>query len=431
LNAIGRNNLKASDYGRWHIFAENDNQQITDMEPINRPTITQLVNNVATLLRNGTYTVYDAIRMTYSKLNEAIDWIVDTGNTLADNEEARITAEETRIAEEQERAAKELLRIAAEETRAEAEESRSATIGQMQSDIANLKETAYTGVDSVEHSTDEVILHFHQNGTDDEVELEPASTIQAGVMTAADKSKLDGLPTAAALAETFATKTAATTTAAGLMSATDKNKLDGLPTAAALAETFATKTAATTTAAGLMSAADKNKLNNTKAGLASMTQPGAITAREWLAVKALMRQSLLSEYLAPRVDGFSESLSHGVATQVSLPLMQMGEKLYVKLSAKPTGDRYCYLVLSYTKDGAEHIAYSSKEVFDTVWVEVKGIDASAQTGGVAIVINSIQAYTYGNGDSTWADLVENHPSNLESLEKKTGNYGLLFLMAGE
>ena len=396
MNAIGRNNLKASDYGRWHIFAENDNQQITDMEPINRPTITQLVNNVATLLRNGTYTVYDAIRMTYSKLNEAIDWIVDTGNTLADNEEARITAEEARIAEEQERAAKELLRIAAEETRAEAEESRSATIGQMQSDIANLKETAYTGVASVEHSTDEVILHFHQNGTDDEVELEPASTIQAGVMTAADKSKLVGLPTAAALAETYATKTAATTTTAGLMSA-----------------------------------ADKVKLNNTKAGLASMTQPGAITAREWLAVKALMRQSLLSEYLAPRVDGFSESLSHGVATQVSLPLMQMGEKLYVKLSAKPTGDRYCYLVLSYTKDGAEHLAYSSKEVFDTEWVEVKGIDASAQTGGVAIVINSIQAYTYGNGDSSWADLVENHPSNLESLEKKTGNYGLLFLMAGE
>lgn len=58
---------------------------------------------------------------------------------------------------------------------------------------------------------------------------------------------------------------AATTSAAGLMSATDKTKLDGLGAAA------------TTSAAGLMSAADKTKLDSSVALLAGATFTGAVS----------------------------------------------------------------------------------------------------------------------------------------------------------
>lgn len=68
-----------------------------------------------------------------------------------------------------------------------------------------------------------------------------ATTSAAGLMSAADKTKLNGLTT----------YSNATTSAAGLMSVDDKTKLDGLTT----------YSAATTSTAGLMSAADKTKLN--------------------------------------------------------------------------------------------------------------------------------------------------------------------------
>ena len=142
-----------------------------------------------------------------------------------------------------------------------------------------------------------------------------ATQSAAGLMSAADKKKLDGvatganaysLPTASAsalggikvgtnlsisngvLSATNTTYSAATQSAAGLMSAADKKKLDGvatganaysLPTASAstlggikvgtnlsissgvLSATNTTYSAATQSAAGLMSAADKKKLD--------------------------------------------------------------------------------------------------------------------------------------------------------------------------
>ena len=154
-----------------------------------------------------------------------------------------------------------------------------------------------------------------------------ATTSDAGLMSATDKTKLDGieaganaytLPTAAAdtlggvkvgtnlsissgvLSATDTTYSAATTSVAGLMSAADKTKLDGiaaganaysLPTAAAntlggvkvgtnlsisngvLSATDTTYSAATTSAAGLMSAADKTKLNGIATGANAYSLP--------------------------------------------------------------------------------------------------------------------------------------------------------------
>ena len=156
-----------------------------------------------------------------------------------------------------------------------------------------------------------------------------ASTSAAGLMSAADKTKLDGiaaganaysLPTASAsvlggikvgtnlsisdgvLSATDTTYSAATTSAAGLMSAADKTKLNGiatganaysLPTASSstlggikvgtnlsisngvLSATDTTYSAATTSAAGLMSADDKFKLNGIARGAYAYALPTA------------------------------------------------------------------------------------------------------------------------------------------------------------
>ena len=123
--------------------------------------------------------------------------------------------------------------------------------------------------------------------------LPAASTTEAGVMTAADKSKLNGIPTGGGVGTTNltfsrtasnltvvsdtgadATLPAASTTEAGVMTAADKVKLDGLaPTnltstrtatsVTVISDTGADVTlgAATATEAGVMSAADKSKLD--------------------------------------------------------------------------------------------------------------------------------------------------------------------------
>ena len=121
-----------------------------------------------------------------------------------------------------------------------------------------------------------------------------ATTSAAGLMSATDKTVLDGLPDKiAGKADAGHTHSAATTSAAGLMSADDKAKLDGIAAGAtkvtvdsslsststnpvqnkavhtALAgksDTGHSHSAATTSAAGLMSAADKTKLDGIAAG---------------------------------------------------------------------------------------------------------------------------------------------------------------------
>ncbi len=118
--------------------------------------------------------------------------------------------------------------------------------------------------------------------------ISAATDSNAGSMSAADKTKLDGITSGAAVASVGATLpitstggttptiaiNAATDTTAGSMSASDKTKLDGMTAGAAVASVTGTApivssggttpaisiTAATTTAVGSMSSTDKQKM---------------------------------------------------------------------------------------------------------------------------------------------------------------------------
>ena len=82
------------------------------------------------------------------------------------------------------------------------------------------------------------------------------TTSAHGLMTAADKTKLNGIAAGAQV-----NPGVATTSANGLMSSSDKSKLNGIAAGAQV-----NPGAATTSAAGLMSAADKTKLNGIATG---------------------------------------------------------------------------------------------------------------------------------------------------------------------
>ena len=90
------------------------------------------------------------------------------------------------------------------------------------------------------------------------IRLDLATQIAAGYMSAADKTKLDGL-----------ISTDATPTAAGYMSGADKTKLDGL-----------ISTDATPTAAGYMSAADKTRLDSVILTNATQSAAGYMSAAD-------------------------------------------------------------------------------------------------------------------------------------------------------
>lgn len=144
--------------------------------------------------------------------------------------------------------------------------------------------------------------------------LPAATTSLAGLLTGADKTKLDGIQAGAQVnvatnlayttgastgtvtssTGTNATIPAATTSVAGLLTSSDKSKLDGIAAGAQvnvatnLSNTPAASTltvnsstgnnttlpAATTSAAGVMTSADKSKLN----GIASGAQTGTVTS---------------------------------------------------------------------------------------------------------------------------------------------------------
>ena len=66
------------------------------MKPIEKPKIEQLVSNILALLSNGTYTVYDAIKLCFERMRAVITWLNTNGAILADNETERIEAENGR-----------------------------------------------------------------------------------------------------------------------------------------------------------------------------------------------------------------------------------------------------------------------------------------------------------------------------------------------
>jgi hypothetical protein len=101
-----------------------------------------------------------------------------------------------------------------------------------------------------------------------------ATTSAAGLMSAADKSKLDGIATGA---NKYTLPTASSSTLGGVKTTSTVTSTSGLTACPIISgvpyykDTNTTYSAATTTTAGLMSAADKTKLN----GLASVTISGS------------------------------------------------------------------------------------------------------------------------------------------------------------
>jgi hypothetical protein len=113
------------------------------------------------------------------------------------------------------------------------------------------------------------VLSFVYDGAQWEL-IEPgaATASASGLMSATDKSKLDGIAAGAQV-----NPGAATTAAPGLMSATDKSKLDGIAAGAQV-----NPGAATASASGLMSATDKSKLDGIAAG--AQVNPSVKWARD-------------------------------------------------------------------------------------------------------------------------------------------------------
>lgn len=139
-------------------------------------------------------------------------------------------------------------------------------------------------------------------GPNPNITINPATVATAGSLSAADKTKLDGIAPGASVALVSGSApisssggtapnisiTAATVAAAGSMSAADKGKLDGLTPGAAVASVSGTApivssggttpaisiTPATTIAAGSLSATDKAKLDGITPGAAVASVSG-------------------------------------------------------------------------------------------------------------------------------------------------------------
>lgn len=141
-----------------------------------------------------------------------------------------------------------------------------------------------------------------------------ATAAAAGLMSATDKEKLDGIAAGAQV-----NPGNATTEAAGLMSAADKTKLEGIETGAQV-----NPEAATTEVAGLMSAADKIKLDGIAAG--AQVNPGTATQSA---------DGLMSSTDKKKLDGVATG-----ANNYSLPLAANGTRGGIQLGYSQNNKNY-------------------------------------------------------------------------------------------
>ena len=142
-----------------------------------------------------------------------------------------------------------------------------------------------------------------------------ATTSAAGLMSAADKSKLDGI---ASGANAYSLPTASSSTLGGIKVGTNLSISNGV-----LSATNTTYSAATTSANGLMSSSDKTKLNGIATGaqvnnvVVATSAPTASTAQVWInpnGQSALDAVSVIGEYAEFRLtshQSVSQSASWG------------------------------------------------------------------------------------------------------------------------
>lgn len=109
-------------------------------------------------------------------------------------------------------------------------------------------------------------------GADNNTTYSAATTSTAGLMSAADKTKLNGIATSA---NNYSLPTASASTLGGIKVGTNLSISSGV-----LSAVNTTYSAATTSAAGLMSAADKTKLNNITYGRKANTTVGTKSTAE-------------------------------------------------------------------------------------------------------------------------------------------------------
>ena len=132
-----------------------------------------------------------------------------------------------------------------------------------------------------------------------------ATQSAAGLMSAADKKKLDGVAAGAQV-----NPGAATQSAAGLMSAADKKKLDGVAAGAQV-----NPGAATQSAAGLMSAADKTRLDKYWAGQMGPDSSNAMTASGNVITAPANVQTYLVKQVTATSGGYNFTVSQGAYSQ--------------------------------------------------------------------------------------------------------------------
>jgi hypothetical protein len=224
--------------------------------------------------------------------------------------------------------------------------------------------------------------------------LPAATTAAAGLMTAADKTKLDGLSnvggtdlgyTSSANAGTVTSSTganatlpAATAAAAGLLTASDKSKLDGIQpgaqanvatnltwSATATGGTVASSTggnaaltAATTALAGLMTAADKSKLNDIDAGATANSADATLlnranhTGSQAISTITNLQASLDAKFNSTggTVSGVTTFSNTGNATSATSGAVRVSGGLGVVLDIYAGGNITAYSDLSLKTD---------------------------------------------------------------------------------
>ena len=141
------------------------------MKAIVKKEFEKMPADVKAALRNGDMTTYDVLKECADSINEQVDYLNETTETLADNEAERIAAEQARNTAEQAR------NTAVAAAIEEVEEA----IGSSVESIAAYKTASQ--VDIVLGRRDDVISET----------IPSATPTAAGVMSAADKEKLDSL----------------------------------------------------------------------------------------------------------------------------------------------------------------------------------------------------------------------------------------------
>lgn len=142
-----------------------------------------------------------------------------------------------------------------------------------------------------------------------------ATTSAAGLMSASDKTKLDGITTGA---NKYSLPTASSTTLGGVKVGTNLSISDGV-----LSATDTTYSAATTSDAGLMSAADKTKLDGITTGANKYSLPTA-SASTLGGVKVGTNLSISGGVLSATDTTYSSKAAASGGTDVSL--VTTGEK---------------------------------------------------------------------------------------------------------